>query len=266
MESLMPRLPRRTVVLASALMLVMALPLTVSAEHSWGNYHWARATSSFTLQLGDNVTSAWDSYLQTTATDWSVSDVLDTRVVGPGSRSAKLCNAITGKVQVCNAKYGNNGWLGVAQIWASGSHITKGTVKVNDTYYGSATYNTPAWRNLVMCQEVGHTLGLGHNDEDFANTPSGTCMDYSNDPSLNQHPNQHDYEQLATIYGHSDSSTTVAASSAAATPGASGDARASMADAAWGRLVRVTNHGRGAWYLRDIGRGDVVLTHVFWAN
>ncbi len=261
----MPRLPRRTLVLASALTLVMALPMAVSAEHSWGGYHWARTTNEFTLKLGDNVTAAWDPFLATTSYDWTQSTVLSTDIVPGESRSAKLCNAITGKVQVCNAKYGNNGWLGLASIWASGSHITKGTVKVNDTYYSSATYNTPAWRNLVMCQEVGHTLGLGHNDEDFANPPSGTCMDYSNDPEPNQHPNTHDYDQLVTIYGHTDSTTTVVSSTTRA-PGASGDAGTQAANASWGTLVKVTNHGRGAWYLRDLGAGDVVLTHVFWAN
>jgi len=30
--------------------------------------------------------------------------------------------------------------------------------------------------------------------------------------------------------------------------------------------VQVTNHGHGAWYMRDLGAGDVILTHVFWAD
>ncbi len=50
-----------------------------------------------------------------------------------------------------------------------------------------------------MCQEVGHTLGLDHQDEVFDNPNLETCMDYTNDPSTNQHPNAHDYDQLATI-------------------------------------------------------------------
>jgi len=261
LEVLMSRVPRRALILVSALAVVMALPLTASASHSWGPYHWARMTASFTLQLGDNVTSTWDGYLATTSGDWSVSTVLDTTIVAGGSRSPKLCNATTGKVQVCNSKYGNNGWLGLAQIWLSGSHITQGAVKVNDTYFSTASYNTTAWRNLVMCQEVGHTLGLGHNDEDFSTT-TGTCMDYSNDPVPNQHPNAHDYAQLESIYGHLDSTTTVAATTTAA-PGASG---ADIADGAWGRLVQVTNNGQGAWFERDLGAGDRILTHVLWAD
>ena len=258
----MSRLPRRALILVSALTLVTALPLTASASHSWGGYHWARTANPFTLKLGDNVTSTWDSYLGTTSADWTASSVLNSTIVAGGSRSAKLCNATSGQVQVCNAKYGNNGWLGIASIWASGSHITKAAVKVNDTYFNTANYNTPAWRNLVMCQEVGHTLGLAHQDEAFDNPNLGTCMDYTGNPDSNQHPNAHDYDQLASIYSHLDSTTTVAAASASSPAAGAGD----VADAAWGRLVQVTNNGRGAWYERDLGSGDVLLTHVFWAD
>src|SRR3989344_8585733 len=96
---------------------------------------------------------------------------------------SRVCRATNGRVEVCNSKYGNNGWLGIAQIWVTGGeHITQGVVKLNDTYFNKSPYNTPAWRNLVMCQEVGHTLGLGHVDEIFNNTNLGTCMDYTNDP------------------------------------------------------------------------------------
>ena len=49
---------------------------------------------------------------------------------------------------------------------------------------------------MVMCQEVGHDFGLDHQDENFNNPNLGTCMDYTNDPSTNQHPNAHDYEEL----------------------------------------------------------------------
>ncbi|MGH3734956.1 MAG: hypothetical protein ACRDT6_04955 [Micromonosporaceae bacterium] len=73
---------------------------------------------------------------------------------------------------------------------------------MNDTYLGSAE---AAKRLGVMCQEVGHDFGLGHQDENFTNPNLGTCMDYTNDWSTNQHPNQHDYDQLAAIYGHNDS-------------------------------------------------------------
>jgi hypothetical protein len=147
-----------------------------------------------------------------------------------GSVSPKTCKATAGRVEVCNSTYGNNGWLGIASISVTGgTHITQGTVKLNDTYFNTAQYNTPAWRNLVTCQEVGHTFGLDHQDENFNNANLGTCMDYTNDPSTNQHPNQHDYDELVTIYSHVDSTSTVGSAPAGASVGNSPEC--------WGTLV-----------------------------
>src|SRR3972149_6001532 len=89
---------------------------------------------AFNVNLGDNVSSIWDTYLQTTSSDWSVSSVLDTTVVS-GRAFTKTCRATSGRVEVCNAKYGRNGWLGGASIWISGKNITQGVVKDNDNYF-----------------------------------------------------------------------------------------------------------------------------------
>jgi hypothetical protein len=72
-----------------------------------------------------------------------------------------------------NSRYGQNGWLGLAQIWVSGNHITQATTKVNETYFNMPQYDTPAWRRLVMCQEVAHDFGLDHQDETFDNPNLG---------------------------------------------------------------------------------------------
>lgn len=231
------------------------------ASHAWGNYHWARQSNPFTLKLGDNVSATWDPYVATTSSDWSLSSVLDTSIVAGQGR--KNCRPTVGRVEVCNAKYGNNGWLGIAQIWISGSHITQGITKLNDTYFTTAKYNTAAWRNLVLCQEVGHTFGLDHQDEDFANAPLGTCMDYSNDPTLNQHPNAHDYEQLALIYAHLDSTTTIGSVTA---PQAKDDVDDADGPPQWGNVLRKDGNGRTSLYERDLGGGHKVFTFVFWAD
>ena len=232
------------------------------ASHSWGSYHWARTSNPFTLKLGDNVTSAWDSYLATASSDWTASSVLNTTIVA-GSTSGRKCRPSTGTIQVCNASYGNNGWLGLAQIWASGNHITQGTAKMNDTYFNSAQYNTPAWKRMVVCQEVAHCFGLDHQDENFNNGNLGSCMDYTSDPDgppSNEHPNSHDFDQLVTIYTHLDSTTTVSAAPPAMnqidfdTPGQ------------WGKLLRRSEDGRGELYVLDFGHGHKVFTFVIWAN
>lgn len=249
----------RFLMVVSILAAMAAAPSTASASHAWDNYHWARTSNPLRLSLGDNLTNGWNSYLVTTSADWSVSPVVDTTIV-PGQSKNKNCRPTTGRVEVCNATYGNNGWLGVAQIWASGSHITQAAVRVNDTYFKTPKYNTPAWKNLVMCQEVGHALGLDHQDEDVTNAPLGTCMDYTNDPTANQHPNSHDYDQLLSIYAHLDSTTTAA-------PAPAGMANGEFhSQADWGQLLRSSPDGRAALFERDFGNGHKIFTFVFWAR
>ncbi len=269
---------RQLFVAGAVVAATVAFMSPAEATHSWGGYHWARTSNPFTLKLGDNVTSAWDSYLGVASADWSQSTVLQT-TVQPGSTNARLCKGKSGTVQVCNAAYGSTGWLGIASISITGgTHITQGTVKLNDTYFNTAGYNTPAWRALVTCQEIGHTFGLNHQDENFSNANLGTCMDYTNYPSgdpkiagdpSNRHPNTHDYDQLVSIYGHADSSTTVAASTAgsASPSGQAGvDRGPAGAPGEWGRLVSGSESPRHvAVYERDFGGGDKEVTFVTWA-
>ena len=261
----MKRFSASTALTRVALSVALAASATAAhATHSWGTYHWARQLNPFTLKLGNNLSSGWQSYFGTTISDWSQSSELNLTSVAGGTRP-KNCRPTAGRVEVCNASYGNTGWLGVASISITGgTHITQGAAKMNDTYFNTATYNTTAWRNLVMCQEVGHTFGLGHVDENFSNANQNTCMDYTSDPSTNQHPNNHDYEQLTLIYSHLDGTTTVGAAIPSATPPAMNDIDFA-GPAQWGRVVKEARDGRWQIYELDFGGGHKVVTHVLWA-
>jgi hypothetical protein len=213
------------------------------------------------------VSSAWDAYLDTAIADWSQSTVLDLTKVAGGTRP-KNCRPTSGRMEVCNARYGNTGWLGIAQIWITGSvHITQATTKVNDTYFDTPTYNTPAWRRLVMCQEIAHDFGLDHQDENFNNPNLGTCMDYTSDPDgppSNEHPNKHDFDELLIIYNHLDSFNSYSGPAAAMPPGfANADVHAQEN---WGTKVRESADGRSAIFVRDFGNGNQIFTFVFWAE
>jgi len=92
-------------------------------------------------------------------------------------------------------------------------------------------------------------------------------MDYTNDPDgggaygpRNEHPNGHDYDQLITIYGHRDSTSTVG-SFTAVTPQDKENEPEN-----WGQLVRSSRNGRVQIYDLDLGNGRRVVTHVFWAD
>ena len=255
----------RLLLLVTVLALAVFPSTSVSANHSWENYHWARTANPFTLKVGDNVNSAWDAYLNEAIADWNQSTVLDLVKVAGGTRP-KNCRPTNGQIEACNARYGNNGWLGIAQIWINGSHITQAITKLNDTYFETPAYNTPAWRRLVTCQEIAHDFGLDHQDEDFDNGNLGTCMDYTSDPDgppSNEHPNSHDFQQLLSIYSHLDSFNSY--DSANSMPPGFANANVHAVEN-WGEKVHESANGRSALYVRDFGDGFKIFTHVFWAE
>jgi hypothetical protein len=261
------------------------MPVASYANHSWGGYHWARTANPFTLKLYDNVTANWEGYLSTAVSDWNKSTVLDYNPQWQSPLSnVRRCASATGVVEVCNTTYGNNGWLGIAGISISGLHITKGYTKLNDTYFNTSTYNTPAWRQMVVCQEIAHDFGLDHQDETFNNANLGSCMDYTNDPDggaggavsndpSNEHPNQHDYDEISIIYAHLDSFTTIAsvidvmAQSLTRPPTMS----ELLSDAGqWGTPIHYDGQGRPNVFALPTGRNangelEFDLTHVLWA-
>lgn len=238
----------------------------LGASHSWGGYHWARTTAQFTLKLGDNMTSAdWRSHLGQASSDWNTgnSPVLTAVVAGT---SNKRCAMVAGTTQVCNGKYGRNGWLGLASInITGGTHITQGSAKMNDTYFSTSTYNNPNERQHVVCQEVAHTFGLDHQSTDGGSL--NTCMDYFSNTganagsTLSTKPNAHDFEELGIIYQHLDSTTTVAATTAMAASSSDVD---SDDPNTWGELIRQSNNGRSSSYERFNRDGSQTLTHVYW--
>jgi hypothetical protein len=247
---------------------------SASAEHTWGNYHWERSPNPLSMSLGENLTSDWSDRFDVAISDWDQSAVLNVSKRPGRVKNLKRCSPSSGEVEVCNNSYGFNGWLGVAGISVSGDHITAGYVKLNDSYFNSSVYNTTPWRQSVMCQEIGHIWGLGHNDEDF-NTTTGTCMDYSNDPVPNQHPDQHDYDTLASIYSHADGGSNDGGGDSGCNP-RSPKCNAGRNDVAarvlgeinmsgprqWGRLV--SEHGPVEIFELDLGDGNKIITVVRW--
>lgn len=258
----------RFVVVALTILTLIAFPSSANANHSWGGYHWARTSNPFTIKLGDNVSGLWDDMLVTASNDWSKSKVLDTQIVPGSVTNLKRCEAVLGRVEVCSDNYGGQQWLGVATIWITeGTHIVQGTVKNNDFYFGDSTYryNNTAQMQHVICQEIGHTFGLDHQDE--SGISLDTCMDYyhntSDSDTQSTHPNRHDYEELAIIYSHLDSTTTIGASASMPSEMANGDFSSPNA---WGKLVSTTRDGSESIYVRDFGHGNFVVNFVIWAK
>jgi hypothetical protein len=255
---------RRLLTLGVGLAVMLAVVGTAAANHSWGNYHWARSANPLQLQIGSNVSAAYGGNLSTAVSDWDKSSVL-----ALGLRSGaglSNCDPVSGRVEVCNGEYGNRqgGWLGIAQIWASGDHIVQGTVKLNDSYLlGGGSYDSPEWRQMVTCQEVGHTFGLDHQDENFNNANLGTCMDYTSDPRSNQHPNAHDYDELAAIYSHLDGG-------GGGGGGGGGNCPPKNPHCSGGGIgnappLSQASRANGPLYVDQLAGGLTRITHILWA-
>jgi hypothetical protein len=262
---------KSSVRLLSGVCLAVALVVTpLLANHSWGGYHWARTTPQFTLKLGDNMSSAWKPYLSKASSDWNSphtwgwngAQPLLTAVV-TGQSANKRCKMVAGTAQVCNGTYGFNGWLGLASInITGGEHITQGSAKMNDSYFNTSTYGNPNEKQHVVCQEIAHTFGLDHQDE--SGISLNTCMDYFSNTGANAGstrsttPNYHDFEELAIIYNHLDTTTTVASSAASSGVDISDDPNS------WGQLMSQSRNGRSSVYERFNGDGSKTVTHVYW--
>jgi hypothetical protein len=188
---------------------VASISSVALATHQWSDYHWATTSGQLNLLVIDSVTSDWQTSFETSISKWNQATPINQTIeAGSDSRkNRKRCSSVTGKMKVCNASYGNNGWAGLASInLDSNGHISQGTAKMNDTYMAS---DTEAERNHVMCQEIGHVYGLGHTSEDGSS--QSTCMDYSNSTN-SQWPNNHDYQLLASMYNHADGYDTAVGS------------------------------------------------------
>jgi hypothetical protein len=258
------------------------MPLIASADNQWGRYAWP-VSGVLTLTLGENLDSVeWKTSLTQADADWDKSDVINSTVAA-SSVDRLSCTPETGGVEICNLNYGNTGWLGIAGIFiAKGKQITRGYVKVNDFYFlavpdpedpNDIDYNTPAWRQFVMCQEVGHIFGLAHQDESFTNANLGTCMDYTDDADgelgvelSNLSPNQHDLDQLAAMYGTSDGDDGNGKG------GGNGGGKGKKGSppgneiSQWGKAISTDGKGRPDLFELDLGNGNKHFTHVIWAN
>ena len=249
------------------------------ASHSWSTYHWASNGGGVPLTVKTAITSQWTSSIGQAILDWDTSNFLSLTAAPANGVNTRKCNPIAGQILICNDSYGQRGWLGIASVWTTNGHISQATTKLNDTYFNSAQYNKPEWRALVACQEIGHDFGLNHQDEAFGNANLGTCMDYTNQPLgggvygnlQNIAPNQHDYDQLQTIYNHGDPGVAAATNFAVRQVGRpvpqSGDSSLGAGDgpAEWGRAIHRDGKGRPDLFQKDLAPGRKVFTHVFWA-
>ena len=207
------RLSQRFVMAAFIVALLLAPLVTVApiAASDSGGFHWARTSPQFTLQVGSDLDGPWPGILNEVVADWNKNETVTFKVVSGGT-GPQECRPVTGRVEACNWRYGTQeGWLGLTRLFfnESGDHIEAATVQMNDSFFDTnSQYNNDAARRHTMCHEIGHTTGLGH-------VSTGSCVNDSQEAVFNNlHPINKDFNELARIYNHTDSTTTVAGAQA----------------------------------------------------
>ncbi len=173
----------RVIAAIATAMVLLASPAL--ATHSWSVYHFPSdnltplVTGETSLAEVGDVVADWAGLGTTIQPSHAASGNSDIKVV---------------------AKRGNPNWIGLAQIKIdSAGHILEGKVTLNSAYanYDNDNGTANIWKH-VLCQEVGHILGLQHSGED-------TCMnDAFETLGMYTTPGGHDAQQLASIYNHAD--------------------------------------------------------------
>ena len=239
--------------------LLAGLATPAHAKHSWGDWHWERASNPIALTVLNSTTDTrnllggqnWPAMLSRSAGEWSQAAAL-TLNLAPQSAvdlaARQACTFQPNMIRVCNAFNPDVTWLGLATVLpdpGSGSgHILAATAQMNDTWFSTPLYNATNAQH-VMCQEIGHTFGLDHQDESGADL--NTCMDYA-DALDNPSPNAHDYQQIETIYAHSDGS-----SSASSGGGGGGNGGGNGGGKPKGASSAVTAIETGGWSPVELG-------------
>jgi hypothetical protein len=282
----MSKLLFRWVCALTVMMATYALvPTPTAASHTWSNYHWQRTSSAMRqIPIRRFHSAAWLPRYATAYADWRKAAMTKVRPIQGSTGGARNpCPFAAGQITSCDGSYGNTGWLGLASIFVgSGGHITQGTSKVNNTYFNKAAYNTVAFRQSVLCQEIGHNFGLGHVNEVFGNRNVGSCMDYTSRPQgggtfgpSNEHPYAHDYALINSKHTH------VGAGLPGLIPGFASEHSENEVEAEMpramaeyapmqisqlGKLVGIGNGGRTERYEMDFGNGFKVAHFVIRAK
>jgi hypothetical protein len=175
----MKRIP--AVLAAVALAAGLASPAFASSMWTDPGTQW-NAHSPFTVKMVDHTTGTWPARVAKAASDWSLASVVDVQLV---TGSAKV---------TINDQYFGSGYpCGATIIYKTGQGTIKNAIiNLNDSCLDS---QTETFRQIIICLEMGHALGLGDYRTDTSATPS--CMAPQNwGPS----PNQDDYDQLSAEY------------------------------------------------------------------
>lgn len=158
--------------------LIMATP----AQADLLGVKW-KVHAPFTLYVTSTIVDPnLQSALSLAAADWSISTVVDVVIANPPRRAPT--------VPVSDG-YWSDPWSGLTSISTDHGYIIGASIRLNRSWLDARDANG---KQRVICQELGHALGLDHQD-----SATDSCM---GPYSTGVHPNALDYSDLELAYGH----------------------------------------------------------------
>merc|ERR1712183_488070 len=136
-------------------------------------------------------------------------------------------------------------------------------------------------RQYTMCHEIGHGFGLPHTDEQFDNADLGNCLDYTNNPRANLHPDASNFNRLKELYGvvPPDRMLRSVASAPETKPfsaeltrkydeaiAALENVRQNHVDDETKGWRRLREHTHGGYYSRRLDEDYTLVVHMLYAN
>lgn len=160
--------------------------------HEWNEYRWEPGNTD--LSIRDNTGSKeYGKYFDEVVEDWN-------------NLGTALYLVEDGGTEIDVVMVEGEEWLGLAEVWlsADSGNVTRVRVSLNKTLLENYS---PVGKRHVLCQEIGHALGLFHIE---GNTCMDDCSKYAPNSAEKKRcvedeakigPNEHDAEQLILMYG-----------------------------------------------------------------
>ena len=118
---------------------------------SWEDTFVQKDNGGLHLTLQNALDDTWQSEFEQAVADWKESDAL--QLTTERVAVDYNCNRVDGVMVVCNANFGETGWVGINENSIMDGVIVSSVAKMNEYYLRNADFDH---RRFTMCHEIGH--------------------------------------------------------------------------------------------------------------